>query len=285
MLRGLPGIRHKSVQLACTILKGPCSSSNSSTKPLVGKQSRGAAGSRLRPAVGVDGGGGAAGEDQGSRAHTLGCPAWPDAAYGGAATVAAAATAAVPMAGLFQRFRLRRGAPVVEEDEAEAMVHAVGHERARRQQGCGGGKLSLPAMVDAAALSATKGQSEKGRVRENAERAWRVSGFTKCEREQQRRVARRWDARQQWRARSAAWLTRRPTVEHLACVGEGKSSIRVVGARWQVSGQNPSQPVAILLLRFLTHGFYGFRRVWSSRRRVQQRRVPGDLSRNIGLVR
>jgi hypothetical protein len=106
------------------------------------------------------------------------------------------------------------------------MVHAVGHERARRQQGCGGGKLSPPAMVDAAALSATEGQSEKGRVRENAERAWRVPGFTKCEREQQRRVARRWDARQQWRARSAAWLTRRPAVEHLACVGEGKVGSR-----------------------------------------------------------
>ena len=43
------------------------------------------------------------------------------------------------------------------------MVHAVGRERARRQQGCGGGKLGPPAMVDAAALSATEGQSEKGR--------------------------------------------------------------------------------------------------------------------------
>ncbi|XP_066395822.1 uncharacterized protein [Miscanthus floridulus] len=60
------------------------------------------------------------------------------------------------------------------------MVCAVGRERARRQQGCDGGKLGPPAMVDAAALSATEGQSEKGRVRESAERAWRAPGFTKC---------------------------------------------------------------------------------------------------------
>jgi len=123
-------------------------------------------------------------------------------------------------------FRLRRGAPVVEEEEAEAMVHTVGRERARRQQGCGGGKLGPPAMVDAAALSATEGQSEKGRVRESAERAWRVPGFTKCEREQQRRVARRWDARQPWRACSVAWSTRRPSAEHLARVGVGEVGSR-----------------------------------------------------------
>jgi hypothetical protein len=36
-----------------------------------------------------------------------------------------------------------------------------------------------------------------------------------------RRVALRWDAHQQWMACSAAWATRRPAVEHLACVGEG----------------------------------------------------------------
>ena len=35
------------------------------------------------------------------------------------------------------------------------------------------------------------------------------------------RVAWSLDMRQQWRARSAAWLTRLPAVEHLACVGEG----------------------------------------------------------------
>jgi len=75
--------------------------------PLVGKQSRGAAGSRLRPAVGVDGGGGVAGEDQGSRAHTLGCSAWPDVACGGAAIVAAAATTAVPTAGSISGQRRR----------------------------------------------------------------------------------------------------------------------------------------------------------------------------------
>ena len=36
-----------------------------------------------------------------------------------------------------------------------------------------------------------------------------------------RRVALRWDARQQWRACSAAWATRRPSAEHLACIDEG----------------------------------------------------------------
>ena len=75
------------------------------------------------------------------------------------------------------------------------MVHVEGHEEARGLGNGGDGELGPPAMVDAAALSATEGQSEKGRVRESAERAWRVPGFTKCEREQQRRVTRRWDAR------------------------------------------------------------------------------------------
>jgi hypothetical protein len=87
--------------------KGPSLFSNSSTKPLVGKQSRGAVGSWLRSAVGVDGGGGVAGEDQGSRAHTLGYPAWPDAACGGATTVAAVAMAAAPTAGSISDQRRR----------------------------------------------------------------------------------------------------------------------------------------------------------------------------------
>ena len=43
-----------------------------------------------------------------------------------------------------------------------------------------------------------------------------------------RRVALRWDARQQWMACSAAWATRRPAVEHLACVDEGDVGSRFV---------------------------------------------------------
>ena len=41
-----------------------------------------------------------------------------------------------------------------------------------------------------------------------------------------RRVALRWDARQQWRACSAAWATRRPSAEHLACIGVGEVGSR-----------------------------------------------------------
>ena len=73
------------------------------------------------------------------------------------------------------------------------MEHLVGCEGARRQRGRGGGELGPPAMVDVAARSVTEGESEKGRARESAERARRAPGFSKREREQQGRVARRWD--------------------------------------------------------------------------------------------
>ena len=53
----------------------------------------GGAGWRWRAVAGSGGG------DQGDCTHTLGCPAWPEVARGGAATVAAAVTAAVPAAG------------------------------------------------------------------------------------------------------------------------------------------------------------------------------------------
>jgi len=69
------------------------------------------------------------------------------------------------------------------------MEHLVGCEGARRQRGRGGGELGPPAMVDAAARSVTEGESEKGRVRESVERAWRAPGFFKHERERQVCVA------------------------------------------------------------------------------------------------
>ena len=45
--------------------------------------------------------------------------------------------------------RLRGGAPVIEEKEAELLVHAVGHEGARKPGNGGDGELGLPAMADA----------------------------------------------------------------------------------------------------------------------------------------
>ena len=45
--------------------------------------------------------------------------------------------------------RLRGGAPVVEEKEAELLVHAVGHEGARKPGNGDDGKLGPSVMADA----------------------------------------------------------------------------------------------------------------------------------------
>ena len=155
-------LRHYSHE-SQVLQKGPSLSSNSSTKPPVGKQSRGAAGSRLRPAVGVDGGGGVAGEDQGSRAHTLGCSIWLEAGR----------------VGLAARTGVRGGHGT--GGHANRRRRKAGKERTRpsrgrrsrwqRIQGCealGGGrtmaaKLELAATTMAATSWSTGSTRERGR--------------------------------------------------------------------------------------------------------------------------
>ena len=61
--------------------------------------------------------------------------------------------------------RLRGGAPVVEEEEAELLVHAVGHEGARKPGNGGDGELGPSVMADARS-GAERSEVERGGARE-----------------------------------------------------------------------------------------------------------------------